>query len=304
MASRTHMATVEDDARHTPGPGARPLWNESYWFSWYDPEQEISVAARFGMLPNKGYSNIYILITHHGELVYSIIDQRAPVPPMEDRRISAIGYTISFEEPLDRFRLTYRRDGEGFDVEWEGYSPTCMWPHPPGPPEAVPRHIEHAGRVRGTVTIGEKEYPVNCLGRRDHSWGGERNWFRLAPWDYFCGEFEGFWFNAAVISVAGLPQPVAVGCLFDGEEVMHVSNIKADVRLDGSGIRQTGATLSMMDEKGRDYRFEGQVLTSANVWFGPTCLREGVAKWTWGKRIGYGVHEHGYNEEGSTDPNL
>ena len=26
------------------------------------------------------------------------------------------------------------------------------------------------------------------------------------------------------------------------------------------------------------------------------CLREGYARWTYGDRVGYGVHEHGYTE--------
>ena len=39
MASTTHMATLEDDRRHLPGPNALPLWSESYWFPLYDPEQ-------------------------------------------------------------------------------------------------------------------------------------------------------------------------------------------------------------------------------------------------------------------------
>ncbi|MEX0683786.1 MAG: hypothetical protein WD904_02170 [Dehalococcoidia bacterium] len=299
MASKEHMATPEDDARHTPGPESRPLWNESYWFAWYDPKQEIGVAARFGMLPNKGYANLYILITHQGSLVYSMIDQRAALPPFEAGRVSTDGYTIEFEKPLDRFRLSYDRDGNGFDVTWEGYSPTCMWPHPPAPVDAVPRHIEHAGRVRGKVMIGAIEYAIDCLSRRDHSFGGERDWNRIAPWDYMSGEIdEKFWFNAAKIQIAGMPQPVTVGCLFDGEEVMLTTKVEADVKLDETGIRQTGVDLRITDEKGREHYIVGEVPACANVWFGPTCLREGFAKWTYGERVGYGIHEHGYKESG------
>jgi hypothetical protein len=94
-----------------------------------------------------------------------------------------------------------------------------------------------------------------------------------------------------------MPQPITVGCLWDGEEVMLATKVEADVRLDSTGIRQTGAELHLTDEKGREHHITGEVIACTNVWFGPTCLREGVAKWTYGDRVGYGVHEHGYNEE-------
>ncbi len=298
MASKTHMATVEDDARHQPGTDSLPNWNESYWFAFYDPKPEIGVAIRLGMLPNCGYANIYVLITQGPDLVYSMIDNRAPLPPVEDGRLTCDGYTIEFVEPLDKFRLTYANEATAIDVTWEGYSPTAMWPHPDGPVDRIPRHIEHAGKVQGTVTIGGKVHEIDALSRRDHSWGGERNWHRIAPWDYLSGEIdEKFWFNAAKVQIAGMPQPITVGCLWDGEEVMLVSDIRADVQLDSTGIRQTGVDLRMTDEKGREHHIVGEVLACANVWFGPTCLREGVAKWTYGERVGYGVHEHGYNEE-------
>lgn len=302
MASKEHMATVEDDARHTPGPESKPLWNESYWFAWYDPKQEIGVAARFGMLPNKGYANLYILITHRGSLVYSMIDQRAALPPVEAGRISTDGYTIDFEKPLDHFRLRYERGGSGFDVTWEGYSPTCMWPHPPAPVDAVPRHIEHAGKVRGKVMIGGTEYAIDCLSRRDHSFGGERDWQRIAPWEYLSGEIdEKFWFNAAKIQIAGMPQPIYVGCLFDGEEVMGAAKVEMDLTLALADTQAKAVDLRITDEKGREHRIKGEMLACANVWFGQTCLREGFARYTYGERTGYGIFEHGYTERDRED---
>ena len=131
MASKTHMATVEDDARHAPGPESRPLWNESYWFTFVEPKAEIGFAARFGMLPNMGYGNFYLLVSQGDALVYSLIDQRAKLPEM-GAPLSMCGYTIDVEKPLERFHLTFERDSIALDVVWESSIPTCMWPHPPG----------------------------------------------------------------------------------------------------------------------------------------------------------------------------
>ena len=297
MASKTHMATIEDDARHAPGPEAKPLWNESYWFTFVDPKADIAFAARFGMLPMKRYGNFYLLISQHDALLYSLIDQRATLPE-QGAPLSMCGYSITIEKPLERFRLTFDNGDCAFDLVWQGVSPTCMWPHPPGDIDQTTRHIEHSGRITGKLRLGEATYDIDCPAHRDHSFGGERNWSTFEHWDYLSGDFdEDFWFNAVEIKIAGMPQPFYVGCLWDGEEVMWTPKVEMTVKTAESGTRAEGVDLRMTDEKGREHHIIGETaFASGNVWFGPACLREGYAKWTYGDRIGYGVHEHGYVE--------
>jgi hypothetical protein len=297
--SATHMATVEDDARHYPGPESKPLWNESYWFTFVEPKSEIGFAARFGMLPNKGYGNFYLLVSQGDALVYSLIDQRAKLP-QKDAPLSMCGYTIEVEKPLERFRLTFDRDSVTLDVVWEAMSPTCMWPHAPGSSvDQSPRHIEGSGRVKGTLRIGETVHEIDCFAHRDHSWGGERDWSKITRWDYLSGEIdENFWFNAVKLRLEGMPQDIHVGCLWDGEEVMWAPKIDMDVTTTEDGTRAISADVRMTDEKGREHHITGEMaIASGNVWFGGACLREGYARWRYGDRVGYGVHEHGYNEE-------
>lgn len=297
MASTTHMATTEDDARHAPGPEAKPLWNESYWFTFVDRKAEIAFAARFGMLPMKGYGNFYLLISSPTELLYSHIDQRAKLPD-QGAPLSMCGYTIEVEKPLERFHLTYDRGECTADLRWESAIPTLMWPHRPGTVDEVTRHIEHSGRVKGTITLGGKTYEIDCLAHRDHSFGDERNWNSFEEWDYISGEFgDDLWFNALRIRLTGMPQTGFIGCLWDGNEVMWCMKGEMNVATVEAGTRATGVDLKMTDEKGRDHHITGEMaFASGNVWFGPTCLREGYAKWTSGDRVGYGVHEHGYTE--------
>src|SRR5438128_803551 len=77
MASTTHLATPEDDARHTPGPGSLPLWNESLWFPFYDPKSEVGVVLRAGIHPNLREANLFLFLTHRGTVVHSLIDHRS-----------------------------------------------------------------------------------------------------------------------------------------------------------------------------------------------------------------------------------
>lgn len=296
MASKTHMATAEDDARHAPGPESKPLWNESYWFTFVEPRHDIGFAARFGMLPNMGYGNLYLLVSQGNQHLYGLIDQRAKLPD-PDGPLTMSGYTITVEKPRERFRLTFESESCAFDLVWESDLPTGMWPHPQVSIDQATRHIEHSGRVKGTLRVGAETFDIDCLAHRDHSFGGERNWNSFEYWDYLSGEFEGFWFNAVRIRISPIPQEFHIGCLWDGEELHTVTNIEMDVHEVEGGTRATGVDLVMKDEKGREHRISGQAaIASGNVWFGPTCLREGYNRWTYGDRVGYGVHEHGYTE--------
>ncbi|MEO8457732.1 MAG: hypothetical protein ABI559_07975 [Chloroflexota bacterium] len=291
------MATTEDDARHTPGPNAKPLWNESYWFTFVDPKAEIAFAARFGMLPVKRYGNFYLLISDPKELLYSHIDNRAKLPEY-GAPLSMGGYTIDFVKDRERFHLTYDNAGVSADLTWESSVPTGMWPHAPVPVDESPRHIEGSGRVKGTLRVNETTYEIDCPGHRDHSFGGERDWSKIHRWDYLSGDFgDDFWFNAVRIKLDGMAQPFHVGCLWDGKQVLALPRIQMDVKTAEGETRATGVEVRATDENGGEHHISGEMaFASGNVWFGPACLREGYAKWTYNGRTGYGVHEHGYVE--------
>lgn len=299
MASRDHMASPEDDAPHKPGPNSLPLWNESYWFSFYDSASDIGLTARLGAHPNIGEGNLYVVFTQDGRIVHSLGELRGPVPSLHGDSLGLHGYRITLEKPLERFRLQYQAENHAMDVVWEGMSPTYVYPHPPGSShDQYSRHIEHAGRVTGAVTLGGGRHDVDCFGHRDHSWGGERDWAKMNGWDYLSGEFgPDFWFNAVRVSMVGMPQDLYMGCVWDGEQVMPLPKIEMDVRRTDGGTRQLGVDLRMTDELGREHHVIGeQVLAVAPAWFNRTGVRDGFTRYRYGERVGYGILELGYTE--------
>src|SRR3989304_4038431 len=159
MPSTVHMAAIEDDQRHTPGPESPLLWNESFWFAFYDPREELGVTVRLGMYPNKQEGNLYLFFVHRGEVVHSLTDLRGPMPPLEDGRLGVAGMTVAWEQPLERFRLRYQHGAHAMDVAWQGFSPTYLYPaleqtshEAPGEARQT-GHIEHAGVVPGAMGI-------------------------------------------------------------------------------------------------------------------------------------------------------
>lgn len=299
-ASATHMVTAEDDARHVPGPGALPLWNESFWFAMYDPHADIGLTVRAGMHPMKGEGNIYLIITHNGGVVHSLLDHRAPLPREQERRLEMLGYSIDWEAPLERFRLRYAHGATAFDLTWEGTSPVYVYPFPPASTaEQVPRHIEHAGRVRGTITIGGAAHEIDCLGHRDHSWGGERDWAKMPRWDYLSGEFgEDFWFNAVAVSLDGFPQDIHLGGVWNGAELRALASVEMRVEAADGGTRQSGCDMRITDVKGDAYHIVAEeVVAIAPAQFGRTWVKDGFTRFRCGDRTGYGIFEHAYIEK-------
>ncbi len=299
MASNVHMATAEDDRRHAPGPDSLPMWNESYWFAFYDPTSEVGATLRLGMHPNQNEANLYLMFVRGREVAYTLIDTHAPMPPVEDDRFSLHGYVIDIERPLERFRLRYEREGHAIDLIWEGFSPTYLYPFPPdSSSDQIPRHIEHAGTVTGTMKIGGVEHNVDCLGHRDHTWGGERDWSKMHNWDYLSGEIgKDFWFNAVQITLGD--QEIHIGGLWNGKEVLALKQIKMDVQTTDGGTRQLGVDLHLVDERDREHHIIGEeVLAIATAQFVKTLVKDGFTRYRYGDRVGYGILEHGYVEKG------
>jgi len=296
MASTTHLATPEDDRRHAPGPGARPLWSESYWFPLYDPERDIGVVFRAGMYMQRGDANLYLAVTHQGAIVHAITEHRAPLPPSAGDSFEIAGLRIDIERPLERFRLRYAHAATGFDLVWTGFSPAYKYPTPPS--DEFPGHIEQGGQVEGTVTLGGVLYPFRGSGHRDHSWGGERDWTKFKRWTYLCGEFgTAAWFNAVRIDL-GDQLDIRIGCLWDGRELLALEHIAIEPRTVEGGTRQVGVTAELVDERGRSHRIVGeQIVANYAVWMGRTVLKDGFARYRWGERIGWGIHEHGFIED-------
>ena len=299
MPHPADMATVADDERHEPGAGALPLWNESYWFPFYDPSAEIGVVFRVGMLPNQRSANAFLFIAHHGRVVCTLVDQHAPFPAYDPRRFAASGITVDVEEPRERFRLRFAQGAHAFDLVWRGTGPTWMYPIPPDTSaEQYPRHLEQAGRVTGTVTIGGTSHRLDAIGHRDHSWGGERDWSKFYGWTVVIADFApDFWVHAVRFTVApGMPD-FYIGSIWNGERFVHAADVRMTLSTTDAGTRQTGVEAVLTDEHGRVVTVASEeLLFNCPVPYGRTWLKDAMMRYRCGERVGYGILEHGYQD--------
>ena len=91
---------------------------------------------------------------------------------------------------------------------------------------------------------------------------------------------------------------VRIGCLWDGRELLALTGIELAVATADGGARQLGVDARLTDERGREHRVVGEeVLVNCPVQFGRTWLKDGITRYRYRDRVGYGIHEHGYVEE-------
>jgi hypothetical protein len=288
--------TPTDDRRHVPGPAARPLWNESWWFPFYDPVTRIGVVTRIGLLPLQRTANVWFFVTRGDAVVHDATSLALPLPAGDiDDGISVGGLTYRCLAPLTRWQLRYADAKVEMDVEWEAFSPSHPWPVPPGTTvDDVQRHVEQSGWVAGTLRLGDERVCIErAFGHRDHSWGGERDWSKLLRWYYTSGEMGAdLSFNAVKVWLA--PETfLTVGCVWDGEQSIDLADLDVEGRIDGATGEHTGALVTMRDARGREWQFDGRVLAHCPVQIGPTRVDDGVSEFRGGGRVGYGIIEYG-----------
>lgn len=175
-----------DERPHAPGP--EPLWNESWYFDWAQPDASLGGHVRLGLYPNLGVAWYWACLVGEGRPLVTVIDHEVPVPaaglevrteglwaahnletPLDHWSLGCEAFAVGVDDPAETYGdLRGDRVPFGFDLEWE----TDGGPYPyPG----VDRY-EVPCRVHGEVLVGQERIDIDGSGQRDHSWG-VRDWW-------------------------------------------------------------------------------------------------------------------------------
>lgn len=173
---------------HDPDPGVED-WQESLVFVWYDDVNGIGGMHRVGHTPNRGTSNVWCGIWTADGAWYRRDDHDLPLHD-EDREppiFRAGAQTFRFDE---RMHVDVVDDDVEIALVFDDFiSPDNVWLHTDRTSieaQTVPNHLEASGRVSGRVRIGGKEWTVDALAQRDHSWGS-RDWNQVGAHRWVVG---------------------------------------------------------------------------------------------------------------------
>ncbi|MEZ0366349.1 phosphotransferase [Mycobacterium sp. pUA109] len=178
-----------DDAAHPPGD--EPLWNESWYFDFVDPGQQLAGWIRLGLYPNEDTAWVNALLCGPQMPTVALNDFAAALPASLDAiGCDTFALTLEPSAPLRSYRVTARGTGAAYD------DPAALLRGETGRPVEVaidlrwstdgtpyqyrltPRY-EIPCTVTGIVTVDGTDYRLSDVaGQRDHSWG-VRDWWSM-----------------------------------------------------------------------------------------------------------------------------
>lgn len=178
-----------DEGRHTPGP--EPLWNESWYFDWSQPDGSLGGYVRLGLYPNLGVAWYWACLVGEGRPLVTVIDHEVPLPttglelrseglwaahnvetPFEHWSLGCEAFAVGVDDAAEVYGdLRGDRVPFGIDLEWE--TEGGVYPYP-----GIDRY-EVPCRVHGEVLVGQERMEVDGSGQRDHSWG-VRDWWTFS----------------------------------------------------------------------------------------------------------------------------
>lgn len=169
------------DRPHTPGP--QDSWQESDWLTFFDPAAGVGAMYRIGQEPNrrKGQPNLFVFALGGQRFLMKDLGGRGLDCDIEPKDRWADGYRVAGHEVEaigdGRMRYSWSYPETVAELEFHSsvYTPRD-WSEDNKGEEIIAwlnadGHLECAGRLKGTVSIGNSKYQIDCFAHRDRSWG-------------------------------------------------------------------------------------------------------------------------------------
>jgi hypothetical protein len=244
----------DDEAAHTPGD--EPLWNESWYCDFADPQQGIGGWVRLGLIPNQNIAWFTALLCGPDIPTVAVVDFEVPLP--QDPSLlhtDAIDFTHIATERLQSYRVGLRGRGQAYDdpaALLRGESGRQVeltmdlnWTIAGTPYQyRVTSRYEIPCIVSGIVTADGNVYPVEgAAGQRDHSWGVRDWWSMDWVWSalHFVDETR---LHALDLRIPGTPN-IGIGYIQrPAESLIELQTVSARETFGANGLPQA-ATLTL-----------------------------------------------------------
>jgi Phosphotransferase enzyme family len=244
---------ADDEGTHQPG--GEELWNESWYFDFADPAQDVGGWIRLGLIPNQGHAWINALLCGPSMPTIAVLDFEAPLPA-DHTRVHADDVDLELEAstPLQSYRVSVRGRGQAYDdpvglLRGEAGRPVelamdLVWTTAGTPYQyRLSTRYEIPCTVSGTVTADGRSYEfAGVPGQRDHSWAA-RDWWSM-EWVWSALHLDdGTHLHALDLRIPGAPRIAAGYSQRDGE-VVELQTVVATETF-GDDDLPTGTTLEI-----------------------------------------------------------
>ena len=319
------------DARHD---FAHPVegdtaWSESYYFNAYCPVADAGLFTRIGVRPNEGTMDCGLSVWLPGNEfahVVAIKEQKE----MVDAGLDVGGIAYERIEPLTTWRLTADVEAQArdlldataparptrvaLDLTFNALTPAVgvdgQGREGQGASAATSAsvgkgHLEQAGRWTGWIEAdGVRHELVDARGNRDKSWG-PRRWGGPKMWRWFSiniGDDTHF----GGIRIGTDAGDLHRGWVWTEGEHSSIKEWKVTSEVADDGVTHTATHVHATDKRGRVHELNADVFRvspgPAGIRANSTIVNEGLARWTYEGRTGYGISEYLHQLDANARP--
>jgi hypothetical protein len=311
--------------------GDAPHWSESYYFNFYDPKAQVGMFTRMGWRPGSGWADALHVVFLPGSQVAFTYGRRDIAGDLRqyDGDLNVGNLALRCIVPHERWLLDY--NGEAQDIAdgeillqrsklrpkgW--FTPAhldmslefeCL-----SSPHFIIKddfgHFEQSGKVSGTVKLGNEEWSVEGLGVRDKSWG-PRDWSMGQGTDDNSSKGSTapsphvHWFSVNFgpeLALGGSALRQADGSwltigswLLRQDTKIELNDLRVETRYKAGTILQESVVMTATTAEGEDIRITGEMVnmcpTKVPSPGGAIFINEGLARYQWGDKTGYGISE-------------
>jgi hypothetical protein len=295
-------------------------WSESYYFNAYCPVVDAGLFTRIGVRPNEGTIDVSLAVwLPGGELAHFSATREQNEMTDDDLAVGGVRYERL--APMQSWRLTADVDRVALDLTFDALTPAVgvdgQGRAGSGASAATGAiigkgHLEQAGRWSGWIDVdGTRHELVDARGNRDKSWG-PRRWGAPKMWRWFSINIGG---SSATLSsdvhFGGIRIGTEAGDLHRGwvwKDGAHASirEWKVTSELAPDGVTHRATHVLATDKLGRVHQLDAEVLRvspgPAGVRPNTTIVNEGLARWTYEGRTGYGISEYLHQLDSNARP--
>ena len=293
-----------------------PLWRESWYYNFSDPANEIGAWLYLWVVPNQPLKSGMLVSLYHGlpthhdsngkawaapghvyrgpndNWVYCYKEDRAPLMTENVDDVNFCGLSMKLLEPEKHWELGFQ-DGDNCKLDLDCQIMTRMWDFADNvhsTPRWLAKNRYHRGwKAEGTISIGDRTYPIKTTGDSDHSWGtrdgGIFNQNNLKTYAIQTPD-GGLSVKAQMLGDPGKELPR--GYIAYGEDVKAIKSIDESSRYDENG-QMYDITLRVEDVADRVVEAHMDHMYAAVTGAGPNIGYEGAGVWDvkdWGKCAG------------------
>jgi hypothetical protein len=227
---------AEDEGIHQPTDEA--LWNESWYFDFADPSQDVGGWLRLGLIPNQGHAWINALLCGPNMPTIAVVDFEAPLPAAHTHvHTDDVDLELAATVPLQSYRVSLRARGEAYEdpaglLRGESGRPVelemdLVWTTAGTPYQyRLTTRYEIPCTVSGTVTADGRSFELDAVaGQRDHSWAA-RDWWSM-DWVWSALHLDdGTHLHALDLRIPGVP-PMAAGYVQRAGDLAELQTVVA-----------------------------------------------------------------------------